>query len=273
MCPDLPDLAATCCIPYESSAYADALSVALEAALTAGGYAYAERENLQQVEARTAHDVKLVLDSTCQKLAEAVLRKSFPDHQIMGEEGGTLDGGADWLWIIDPLDGTVNYFNRIPHWCSAIALRERGRVVAGVVFAPMTGECFTATLDGPACLNGVPIRVSSTDSLRDACMLTGLSAILEDPDDRMGRLKSILGDTSKIRVLGASALDHCYVAAGRADGLFEYALHVWDMAAGGLILERAGGRFEKVYKQSDLVCGSLGSNSLLHDPLRKLFVE
>lgn len=273
MHPDLPALAATCLTPYLASVHAGTLSVALDAALAAGGHAYRERGNTQHVEARTAHDVKLALDVTCQQLAEAVLRKSFPDHGVMGEEGGDLDADADWLWIIDPLDGTVNYFNRLPHWCSSVALRERGHIVVGVVFAPMTGECFTATLDGPACLNGKPIRVSSTDSLCDACVLTGLSAILEDPENRMGRLRSILGSTSKIRVLGASALDHCYVAAGRADGLVEYSLHVWDMAAGGLIVDRAGGHFEKVYMQSDLVSGSLSSNGVLHDPLRELFVR
>lgn len=272
MHPDGSTLASACLKQYATSRFSDALRVAVRSVMAAGDHALAECGKKQQIEVRTAHDVKLELDSACQTLVEDVILDTYPDHAVMGEEGGELDGSAEVQWVIDPLDGTVNYFHQMPHWCSSVALMEQGHVVLGVVYAPMTGECFTATVDGPACLNGDVIRVSSTNRLSDACMLTGLSAMLEDPEDRMGRLRAILGKTSKIRVLGASALDHCYVAAGRADGLFEYSLHLWDMAAGGLILERAGGKFERVHVQDDLVSGSLCSNGLLHDGLRELFV-
>lgn len=216
---------------------------------------------------RSRNDVKLQLDADCQTIAEQVIREAFPDHAVLGEEWGNLPADAEFLWVIDPLDGTVNYFNGLPHWCSSVAVQHRGESLAGAVYAPRLGECFTATRSGPAACNGAAIRVSATDNLEHALVLTGVSTILADETRRLACFGRLLANTSKVRVLGAAALDLCFVAAGRADALLEYALHLWDFAAGRLIVERAGGHYRPVLEVDALRSGCLCGNGLLDVPL------
>lgn len=249
------------------------LDVAVAAARAAGNHALAHFGQAQKVAFRSRNDVKLQLDADCQALAEGVLRAAFPAHAVMGEEGGEFSEGADMLWIIDPLDGTVNFFNGLPHWCSSVAVRRQGEIVAAAVFAPYLDECYTATRQGDAHCNGRRISVSSTDQLEHALVLTGVSAILADERRRLACFGRMLGRTSKLRVLGAAALDLCFVAAGRADGLFEYALNLWDFAGGMLIAERAGGRFQRLYSVDSLHSGCLCTNGRIHDALLALVAD
>lgn len=249
------------------------LEVAEAAARAAGEHALRCFGSAQQVAMRSRNDVKLQIDSDCQTIAERVIRGAFPKHPILGEEWGELPADAEFLWIVDPLDGTVNYFNGLPHWCSSVALHRCGEALAGAVYAPRLDECFTATHSGAAECNGQAIRVSATDQLEHALVLTGVSAILADEAVRLEKFGQLLANTSKVRVLGAAALDLCFVAAGRADALFEYALHLWDFAAGRLIVERAGGVFQPVLEVDALRSGCLCSNGRLQSALHTLMFE
>lgn len=241
--------------------YAHWAAQAEQAARVGGEYALANRCRRSEIHLRTHHDVKLQLDLETQQTIEQFLGEIAPEHAFMGEEGGSLDHAGAGQWIVDPIDGTMNYFQGIPHWCTSVALRWEGRVVAGAVFAPETGECFTATADGPARLNGKPIRVADTDTLFDATVLTGgLSRAVEEGSNRSAGLLRLIRDVGKIRVLGAAALDLCYVACGRADVLFEYVLHLWDVAAGGLIVERAGGKTTTFDPVNPVEFGYMASN-------------
>ena len=249
------------------------LATAEAAARAAGEHALRRFGQTQQVALRSRNDVKLQIDSDCQAIAENVIRDAFPDHAVLGEEGGAPPLDAEHLWIVDPLDGTVNYFNGLPHWCSSVALHRRGECLAGAVYAPCLGDCFTATRSGAAACNGAAIRVSKTDQLEHALVLTGVSAILADEEKRLACFGRLLANTSKVRVLGAAALDICFVAAGRADALLEYALHLWDFAAGRLILERAGGCYRPVLEVDALRSGCLCSNGRLDASLHALLLD
>jgi myo-inositol-1(or 4)-monophosphatase len=252
----------------QSTDYARWVMQAEQAARLGGEYALANRCRRAEVNLRTHHDVKLQMDLETQQMIQRFLREVAPEHAFMGEEGGELDSEIPGQWIVDPIDGTMNYFQGIPHWCSSVALYWHGRPAAGAVFAPETGECFTAAADGPARLNGKPIRVADTDTLYDAAVLTGgLSRAAERETDRAAGLLRLLREVGKVRVLGAAALDACYVACGRADAFCEGYLHLWDMAAGGLIVERAGGSTLVYDVVSPVVFGFLASNGRLEEAM------
>ena len=245
---------------------ADLLDVAEAAARAAGRHALDHLARRQEADARSRHDIKLVLDRECQAVATGVVEQRFPGHHVMGEEAGQLAGGAGYQWVIDPIDGTVNFSRGLPYWCSSVAVQQDGETVAGAVFAPELDTCYTATIGGPACRNGRPIRVSDASQLDHAMILVN-SAGYSGPDDPRARaLLHLLPAVGKVRILGAAALDLCLVAAGESDGLLEYGLSLWDYAAGALIVERAGGRFEtRVPDHGCRLC--LASNGRLHHAL------
>lgn len=191
----------------------------------------------QEVAQSFDHDVKLIMDRECQTIAEQTVHRHFPDHAILGEEGSITKAHA-FEWIIDPIDGTANYTRGLPSWCCSIAVRRESEILAGCVFIPVVDECFAATADGPALCNGRPIHSSTVPTLGKATFFTGLT---KDIDERAIRF---FGDAAraahKVRIIGAAAIDTCHVACGRSDGYFEPGLYVWDIAAAGLIAERAG---------------------------------
>jgi myo-inositol-1(or 4)-monophosphatase len=252
---------------------ADLLACAEAAARAAGRHALDNAHRRDSVAQRFAHDVKLHLDLECQRVAEQVIRNAYPGHRVLGEEDGTLeeDGGA--LWIVDPIDGTVNFQHGLPLWCSSVAVRWKGEVVAGAVYLPAMNECFTASRCGPACCNGEAIRVSDTARLEDALVLTGLSKRVRENRAGADLVREVAQRVQKVRILGAAAVDICYVACGRADGYFESSIYLWDVAAGGLIATRAGGRAEVIEQLSPVHCRYLCTNGRIHEPLKNAVLQ
>jgi len=248
----------------------DLLACAVEAARAAGGHALANVGRSSAVAQRFAHDVKLELDFECQRKAEEVILHAFPQHKILGEEGGQLESGADFQWIIDPIDGTVNFSHGLPLWCSAVGVRQGSEVVAGAVYLPAMNECYTATFTGPALCNGQPIRPSETSRLEDVLILTGLPI---DDDSNMPTLeilRALSPRVQKTRIMGAAAVDICFVACGRADAYFEYQIYLWDIAAAGLIARRAGARTEVIEQLTDVRCRFLVTNGKVHDGVKNI---
>lgn len=251
----------------------DLLAVAIEAATTAGNHALRNTHRRHDVAERFAHDVKLKLDLECQAKAEEVIRAHFPGHHLLGEEGGRFEESADVLWIIDPIDGTVNFLHGLPLWCCSIAVRVGGRIAAGAVYLPAMKETYAARLGGPALCNGEPIHVSATPRLDEALVLTGLSKNINTNLYCMDVLKAVSLKAQKTRIMGAAAVDICHVACGRADGYFESGIYLWDIAAAGFIAECAGARTEIVEKISDVRYRYLCTNGLIHDELKRVVVE
>jgi myo-inositol-1(or 4)-monophosphatase len=223
------------------SATPDALlRCAVEAVRRAGAHARANMHRRAEHVARAAHDVKLALDHECQREIERTIRAQFPAHAILGEEGGLQGDAGGWLWVVDPLDGTVNFSHGIPYWCHSVAVQRSGETLAAAVYAPVFDELFTATAEGPALCNGAPIRVSDTPTLAEALLLTGVEKNFDQYSDSIEVARAVAAAAQKIRLLGAAALDLCQVACGRADGFYESGLNVWDVAAADLICRRAG---------------------------------
>jgi len=221
------------------------LSVCISAARAAGDHAVRHKPRRNEIHEKFAHDIKLKLDQECQVVAEAIILEQFPGHTILGEERSET-GHSSVEWIIDPIDGTVNYFHGLTWWCSSVAVRVDGVIVAGAVYAPEVLMLFTATSNGPACLNDKPINVSTAQTLSEVMVVTGSEKELNPDFPPLATAQLLAPHVQKIRILGAAALDICQVASGAVDVFFQNGLYIWDVAAAGLIVERAGG----VYLQS-----------------------
>jgi myo-inositol-1(or 4)-monophosphatase len=237
----------------------EALSAAVAAARKAGELMRRNFHRPKKVNEEARHDIKLELDVRCQKLIERSLLRGFPATAVLGEEGTVGDPGADQRWVVDPIDGTVNFAHDIPHACVSIALQHRiaGRAgtepdptgadfqtVAGVVFDPFCDELWTATLAGPARLNGRRIQVSRRTRLSEAIVTVGFAKYRWSMAMTLPLLDTLMHRVRKVRIMGSAALALTYVASGRMDCYLEGGIRLWDIAAGGLILERAGGSFQ-----------------------------
>lgn len=171
-----------------------------------------------------------------------VIRKSYPDHAILGEESGLSEGSSEYCWIIDPLDGTTNYIHGFPHFSISIAVKNREQLEAGVIYDPIRNELFTAAKGYGANLNERRMRVSALKKLDEALIGTGFPhREIEHFVPFLKILENIFPKCAGIRRAGSAALDLAYVAAGRLDGFWEAHLKSWDMAAGALIVQEAGG--------------------------------
>jgi myo-inositol-1(or 4)-monophosphatase len=182
-------------------------------------------------------------DRDAQRAVTAMILATFPRHLVNGEEGTAGSPGADHVWYVDPLDGTTNYAHGIPFFCVSVALRAYGRTVAGAVYDPLHDELYAAGAEGGATLNGRPLRVSPVDRLDRALVVAQAQTV--DPGEirAYARLvERLMTVTGGVRSLGSPALTLCAVAAGRLEAYCEYAMDAWDIAAGQLILEQAGGR-------------------------------
>lgn len=222
------------------------LTIALRAARKAGELIVRASEELEliKVDEKGLNDFVTEVDRRAEAEIIYHLRKAYPDHKILGEETGTTDGTAEYEWIIDPLDGTLNFIRGIPHYAISIACIYRGKVEHAVVLDPVRREEFTATRGRGANLNGRRIRVSSARSLDSALLATGIPFRGKEDKHIEGYTKGmaqIAALSTGIRRAGAASLDLAYVAAGRVDGFWELGLASWDMAAGTLLVKEAGG--------------------------------
>jgi myo-inositol-1(or 4)-monophosphatase len=214
-------------------------------------------------------DIKHKLDVEAQDIATAVIQAAYPDHLIFGEESETPCPPDDgYVWIIDPIDGTVNFFHGLHWWCCSVAVRYNGKTIAGAVFIPQTAEMFEATCDGPATCNGLPIHVSEQSVPELSLMATGMGK-WTNKETSLKILRTITELVQRPRMMGAAAADLCMVAAGRFDCFFESGIYLWDMAAAGLILERAGGICDVLAQFPNRRLAVLGTNGKFHDVCKK----
>jgi myo-inositol-1(or 4)-monophosphatase len=244
-----------------------ALLTAIQAARAAGQVMRANWHRPKRIKLASAHDIKLELDVRCQKLIEKILRSAFPQIPLLGEEGDSGDVNAEYRWVVDPIDGTVNYFFGLPHAAVSIALqsksdkwqvtgykkneRRRTRLpvtchaphitLLGVIYDPFTDELWTVAHGGPTRLNGRIVRVSRRARLDEAVIAMGFSKSRENLEKSLPCLNRLVRQVKKLRILGSAALELAYVASGRLDAYLERTINLWDIAAGALMVERSGG--------------------------------
>src|SRR5450759_1258376 len=193
-------------------------------------------------------DLVTEIDHLSEDLIIHTIRQSYPSHRIVTEESGNLQGDTDHCWYIDPLDGTLNYAHGLQLFCVSMAYAEQQEVVLGVVYDPMQDECFSAERGRGAWLNGRPIHVSTTPDLIHSLLATGFPYDQWDsPLNNLEFFNRFSRRTQGVRRLGSAALDLCYVASGRVDGFWEISLKVWDIAAGSLIVQEAGGVVSQLF--------------------------
>ena len=251
----------------------DLLDVAICAAEAAGKYALANHHRRSEVVETFPHDVKHILDLECQRIAEEIIASEYPEHGILGEESARPNTTGSFEWIIDPIDGTVNYTHGFPYWCCSIAVRQHQKVLAGCVYAPEFEEYYTAHIEAPAKKNGVAISASHTRYLQDALIFTGLSKEFDsDRNAHFDMFRMLAMNTRKLRINGAAALDICHVADGSSDGFYESGVYVWDFAAAGLIAEQAGANLA-VYPLKDDTFTVFCTNEYLIDGLRAIYTK
>jgi len=210
----------------------------------------------KRVNAADAHDIKLELDVRCQKLITRTLRAAFPDVPLLGEEGCAGNINAEYRWVVDPIDGTVNYFFGIPHAGVSIALQARNkkpssilhlpsshRTILGVIYCPFTDELWTVIRGGPTRLNGRVVRASRCADVGKAVISMGFSKSKQNLEKSLPHLTRLCRRALKVRIMGSAALELAYVASGRLDAYIERTINLWDIAAGGLMVECSGGEF------------------------------
>jgi len=221
-----------------------AVQVAVEAARAAGHIQSEHIGNIGDISEKggVRGDVVTEVDLLCEKEIIDRIQKSFPGHTILAEESGGTQGDAKNKWIIDPLDGTLNYSHGFPCYCVSIGLECEGELVVGVIYNPNLDELFVAEKGQGATLNGRPIRVSTTDTLEKSLLVTGFTPkIVGSEDDNLDHFCNLMKACQAVRRPGSAAIDFCYTAMGRFDGFWEAHLNPWDMAAGVLIVSEAGG--------------------------------
>jgi myo-inositol-1(or 4)-monophosphatase len=219
------------------------LAVATEAVLRAGRIQKERYGRGVGVEYKGEIDLVTEVDRACELAILETIRSRYPDHDIVTEETDLGRTGARHVWFVDPLDGTTNFAHSYPMFCASVALAVDGEIVAGAVFDPVRDELFSAEKGAGAHLNGRRLKVTAASELIESLLITGFPYDLHQRlDERLRRFNRVMGLARAVRRDGSAALDLCYVAAGRADGFWEEILKPWDMHAGRLIVEEAGGR-------------------------------
>jgi myo-inositol-1(or 4)-monophosphatase len=240
----------------------------VKAARAAGNLMLTNWHAPKRVNLADAHDIKLELDVRCQKTIQNILHAAFPQVALLGEEGCTGDANAEYRWVVDPIDGTVNYFFGMPHAAVSIALQKRDEwrvagdgnntrnrkrppvtchmshvTLLGVIYCPFTDELWTVIRGGPTRLNGRVVRASRRSDVGKAVIAMGFSKSKENLEKSLPHLNRLSRRVLKIRVMGSAALELAYVASGRLDAYVERTINLWDVAAGALMVESSGGEF------------------------------
>ena len=220
------------------------LELATHAAIEAGKLLRLHFGKDAVVDEAQHHDIKLALDKESQELITQILLGARPGDALYGEEGLAGTQASPRHWIVDPIDGTVNYYYGIPHFCVSIALRVDDEIVVGVIHDPMVGETWTVEAGGKPMLDGKPIRTSNRDKLAESVLFVGCGkdeAALKTGNERFQRASI---RARKMRMMGSAALGMAYIASGRLDAYIESRISLWDIAAGTLLLEPAGGKVD-----------------------------
>ena len=220
------------------------LTIAIRAARSAGDQILRAMDKVGQLQ--ISHKGKNDYASEVDRQAESeiihIIHKAYPDHGILAEESGTHVGNSDYVWVIDPLDGTTNFLHGFPQFAVSIGLKHKGIIEVGVVYDPLRDELFTAERGGGAMMNNRRLRVTRQTSLTGSLLGTGFPFKQQQHlDAYLGMFRVLFADSAGIRRAGAAALDLAYVAAGRLDGYWEIGLQEWDMVAGVLLVKEAGG--------------------------------
>jgi myo-inositol-1(or 4)-monophosphatase len=218
------------------------LALASLAALTAGQLLRQHFGSDPVVDEASHHDIKLALDKESQELITQILLGARPGDALYGEEGLAGNPDSPRQWIVDPIDGTVNFFYGIPHFCVSIALRVAGEITVGVIHDPMVGETWTVAKGGPALLNGRPIHASKRNSFDQSILFVGCGKDEEALRTGIERFHKASLRARKMRMMGSAALGMAYIACGRLDAYIESRISLWDIAAGQLLVETAGGK-------------------------------
>lgn len=226
-------------------------------------------------ELKGEHDLVTAADRASEELVVRRLRERFPEHGIVAEEGGRAEMDAELRWYVDPLDGTTNFAHGYPMWNVTLALAKKGEVIAGVIYDPLNRELFAAERGAGARLNGAPIRVSKAESLNDSLLSTGFPSRRRHQNVNIHFYYQLAMLSHGVRRGGSAAIDLAYTACGRLDGFWEFGLNPWDLAAGTLIVEEAGGRTGGMRGEPlDLYAPYVvADNGLVHDELLRLFEE
>jgi len=248
------------------------LATAVETVIKAGAMQLAGADNLR-IEKKGAIDLVTQIDREVEEMFRALIARRFPDHVVLAEEfaeRGDRDAASEFTWVFDPVDGTTNYAHGLPIFCSACSLEQRGQPIVAAIYDPSRRELFTAERGVGAWLNGAPLRVSSADALIDSLLCTGFPYNVQtDSGYLMGLFDDFLRRARAVRRLGSAAIDLAYVAAGRFDGFWEVRLNPWDISAGALIIEEAGGRVSTLNGAAfDSRLGEIvATNGRIHDQM------
>jgi myo-inositol-1(or 4)-monophosphatase len=251
------------------------LNIAIRAARNAGDLIQRSSQNLDNVhiDQKGRNDYASEVDRMAENEIIKVIRTAFPDHAILAEESGEHQGN-DYVWVIDPLDGTTNFLHGFPQYAVSIALKNKNKLELGVIYDPLRDELFTAERGGGAMLNNRKIRVAKHNSMRGALIGTGFPfKKQENLEPYLNMFRAVTQDTAGIRRAGAAALDLAYVACGRLDAYWETGVSEWDIAAGVLLVQEAGGvatdfAFNDKYLQSgNIIVGNPRMHQLMYHTL------
>ena len=252
---------------------ANFLDAAIEIAREAGQLLMAHRG--VGFELKGDYDLVTAADRASEKLIVTRLREQFPEHGSVAEEGGRAEMKAPLRWYVDPLDGTTNFAHGFPLWNVTLALAREGEVIAGVVYDPLNRELFAAERGAGARLNGAPIRVSQAATLNDALLATGFPSQKRHLNVNIHFYYQLAMGTHGIRRGGSAAIDLAYTSCGRLEGFWEFGLNPWDMAAGTLLVQEAGGQASGMRGEPLDLHGPyvLADNGLIHAETLALFAE
>ncbi len=225
----------------------------------------------EDVEVKSINNLVSFVDKQAEKRFVESLSQLLPESGFLAEEGTSNKKGSQYNWIIDPLDGTTNFIHNVPAYCTSVALLDNHELVIGVIYNPISEECFSAVKGKGSFLNGSQIQVSSKNQLSNSLLATGFPYDdFERQEEYMELLKYFTQNTRGLRRLGSAAIDLAFVACGRFDAFYEYGLNPWDIAAGLLIVEEAGGKVTDFKGDKNALFGTdiLASNSSLHSSMQ-----
>ena len=250
------------------------LKTAIHAAREAGRIHKKRYGQVKSIRFKSKNKLNLVteVDTLCEAAVLRILKKAFPSHNFWGEESGRGTASSEYTWLVDPLDGTTNFAHSYPFFCCSIALAQNSKPIVGVVYDALRDECFYARKGHGAYLNGKKLKVSGTKNLGESLVCTGFAYAVRETHYNLDNFKRFVLRAQGVRRDGSAAMNLAYVAAGRFDGFWERGIQAWDMAAGVLMVQEAGGRLTDITgKPFDLFAeNALATNGKIHSQMFRI---